>query len=94
MEFVVRLGLLYTGVFGAIGVQLPFLPVWLAAKGLDEQAIGAVLATAIAARVIVSMFADTIGCFSVMCSENRADRSIDFGSRRSSTATRWVTKRA
>ncbi|MCC7348151.1 MAG: MFS transporter [Variibacter sp.] len=57
MDFVVRLGLLYTGVFGAIGIQLPFLPIWLAAKGLDDQAIGTLLAAATIARVMTVPFA-------------------------------------
>lgn len=57
MDFVSRLGLLYVGVFGAMGVQLPFLPIWLAAKGLDDRAIGAVLAVATVARVVTVPFA-------------------------------------
>ena len=36
-RFVRRLALFYASVFVALGVQLPFLPVWLAAKGLDPQ---------------------------------------------------------
>ncbi|HEX2215673.1 MAG TPA: MFS transporter [Xanthobacteraceae bacterium] len=52
MDFAVRLALLYAGLFGAIGIQLPFLPVWLAAKGLDERTIGAVLALATIARLV------------------------------------------
>lgn len=57
MDFVLRLALLYFGLFGAIGIQLPFLPVWLAAKGLDEAAIGLVLATATGFRVATVPFA-------------------------------------
>ena len=38
---------------------------------------------AIGARVTVSMFAETIGRFSVMCCETRHERSIADGSRRS-----------
>jgi PPP family 3-phenylpropionic acid transporter len=34
----------YACVFVALGVHMPFLPVWLAAKGLEPQAIGVVLA--------------------------------------------------
>jgi PPP family 3-phenylpropionic acid transporter len=52
MGFSVRLALLYAGIFGAIGVQTPFLPLWLTAKGLDAPAIGALLATGTAARLI------------------------------------------
>ncbi|MBN8921016.1 MAG: MFS transporter, partial [Rhizobiales bacterium] len=52
MDFAVRLSLLYAGIFTAIGVQTPFLPLWLTAKGLDAPMIGALLATGTAARLI------------------------------------------
>ena len=35
-----RLAAFYAALFVALGVQLPFLPVWLAAKGLDAREIG------------------------------------------------------
>jgi PPP family 3-phenylpropionic acid transporter len=57
MDFVPRLALLYGGIYGAIGVQLPFLPVWFAAKGLSDREIGFVLAAATVARVVVMPFA-------------------------------------
>jgi MFS transporter, PPP family, 3-phenylpropionic acid transporter len=56
MDFILRLAVVYAGLFGAIGVQLPFLPVWFAAKGLDERSIGAVLAFATILRVAVVPF--------------------------------------
>jgi MFS transporter, PPP family, 3-phenylpropionic acid transporter len=43
-HFAHRMALFYASVFIALGVHLPFLPVWLAAKGLDPQTIGVVLA--------------------------------------------------
>ena len=43
-RFARRLALFYASLFVALGVQLPFLPVWLSAKGLDAQTIGVVLA--------------------------------------------------
>src|SRR5262245_48141799 len=49
--FAWRLALFYAALFVALGVQLPFLPVWLAAKGLDAAAIGIVLAIPMAVRV-------------------------------------------
>ena len=33
--FALRLSVFYGGLFVALGIQMPFLPVWLAAKGLD-----------------------------------------------------------
>ncbi len=47
-----RLALFYCAVFAALGVQLPFLPVWLVAKGLDPSAIGIVLAIPMVVRLI------------------------------------------
>jgi PPP family 3-phenylpropionic acid transporter len=41
----------YAALFVALGVQLPFLPVWLAAKGLDAREIGIVLAIPMVVRV-------------------------------------------
>jgi MFS transporter, PPP family, 3-phenylpropionic acid transporter len=60
--FAVRLAAFYAAFFAMIGVQLPFLPVWLKAKGLDAQMIGVVLAVPMVVRVfaipLVSRFAD------------------------------------
>lgn len=50
--FVTRLALLYAALFVLAGVQLPFLPVWLKAKGLDPGLIGVVLALPMMARVV------------------------------------------
>ena len=41
----------YAALFVALGVQLPFLPLWLAAKGLDAGAIGVALALPMVVRV-------------------------------------------
>ena len=49
--FAWRLAAFYAALFVALGVQLPFLPVWLAAKGLDAGAIGLVLAIPMVVRV-------------------------------------------
>lgn len=51
--FGVRLALFYAGLFVVAGIQMPFFPVWLKAKGLDPQAIGLVIATPILVRVVV-----------------------------------------
>jgi len=50
--FAPRVAALYAGLFVMSGIQLPFFPVWLKAKGLDPQMIGVVLAAPIVARVI------------------------------------------
>ena len=50
-HFVRRMALFYASVFIALGVHMPFLPVWLAAKGLEPQTIGVVLATPMILRL-------------------------------------------
>jgi len=50
--FAPRVAALYAGIFVMGGIQLPFFPVWLKAKGLDPQMIGIVLAAPIVARLI------------------------------------------
>ena len=56
MRFVFRVTLLYSSIFAVIGIQMPFLPVWLAANGLDERMIATVLAVSTAARVAAVPF--------------------------------------
>lgn len=51
MSFAARLALLYATTFGALGIQMPFLPVWLAARGFDDGTIGTLLALAALARI-------------------------------------------
>jgi PPP family 3-phenylpropionic acid transporter len=50
--FATRLAGLYAALFVMGGIQLPFFPVWLKAKGLDPGMIGLVLAAPIVARVV------------------------------------------
>jgi PPP family 3-phenylpropionic acid transporter len=50
--FAARLGAFYFAHFTVLGIQMPFLPVWLAAKGLDANAIGIVLAAPLVMRAI------------------------------------------
>ena len=50
--FATRLAWLYAAIFIMGGIQLPFFPVWLKAKGLDPGMIGLVLAAPIVARVV------------------------------------------
>jgi PPP family 3-phenylpropionic acid transporter len=51
-RFGLRLGIFYACLFGILGIQLPFLPLWLQARGLDEEAIGIVLAVPIVMRIV------------------------------------------
>jgi MFS transporter, PPP family, 3-phenylpropionic acid transporter len=47
-----RLSLLYAATFLTFGVQIPFLPVWLGARGLDDARIALVLAAPQFLRVV------------------------------------------
>ena len=51
-SFAARLGLFYAGLFVVAGLQIPYFPVWLQAKGLDARTIGIVLAVPAVARVV------------------------------------------
>ena len=48
--FAGRLAAFYAALFVLTGVQLPFLPVWLKAKGLDAELIGVALAVPMLVR--------------------------------------------
>ncbi len=50
--FVPRLAAFYAALFILPGIQMPFFPVWLKAKGLDAGMIGIVLAVPMVARVL------------------------------------------
>src|SRR3954447_20427872 len=50
-DFALRLALFYVALFLTVGAQLPLLPVWLAAKGLEPGIIGIVLAVPMVVRV-------------------------------------------
>ena len=52
-RFVLRLSLFYGAFFVYLGLSMPFVPAWLAAKGLDAREIGIVLAAPMVVRVIV-----------------------------------------
>lgn len=61
----VRLSAFYAATFLVTGIQLPFWPVWLAARGLTAQEIGVVFAAAIWAKAIampaIGALADRLG---------------------------------
>lgn len=50
--FIPRLSAFYAAYFVLIGIQLPFFPVWLEAKGLDAAEIGVVLAAPAFVKVL------------------------------------------
>jgi PPP family 3-phenylpropionic acid transporter len=51
-SFAFRIAAFYAALFVALGVQVPFLPLWLAAKGLDATLIGIVLSLPMIVRVV------------------------------------------
>jgi PPP family 3-phenylpropionic acid transporter len=50
-----RLALFYGAFFAAVGIHLPFWPVWLEARGLSPTEIGYVLAAAFWPRIVTSI---------------------------------------
>ena len=50
--FAPRLAALYAGIFMLGGIQLPYFPLWLKAKGLDAEQIGIVLAVPMVVRLL------------------------------------------
>jgi PPP family 3-phenylpropionic acid transporter len=63
--FATRLSAYYAASFALIGIQMPFFPVWLEAKGLDAAEIGLILAAPAFVRVVavplLTRFADRHG---------------------------------
>ena len=64
-RFALRLALFYAAFFVYLGLSMPFLPAWLAAKGLDAGEIGIVLAAPMVVRVLAvplaTRLADRLG---------------------------------
>ncbi len=55
-RFALKAGLFYAAYFLYGGVQLPFFPLWLQARGLDPGTIGLVIAVPMLARILVTPF--------------------------------------
>jgi PPP family 3-phenylpropionic acid transporter len=55
-HFALKLGLFYAAYFFFGGVQLPFFPLWLEARGLDARTIGLVIAVPTLVRIVVTPF--------------------------------------
>jgi PPP family 3-phenylpropionic acid transporter len=53
-HFALKLGLFYAAYFFFGGVQLPFFPVWLEARGLDARTIGLVIAVPMLVRIVAT----------------------------------------
>src|SRR3954462_14446329 len=53
-RFALKMGLFYAAYFFFGGVQLPFFPLWLEARGLDARSIGMVIAVPTLVRIIVT----------------------------------------
>ena len=51
-RFALKLGLFYAAYFLFGGIQLPFFPLWLEARGLDAGTIGLVIAVPMVARIV------------------------------------------
>jgi PPP family 3-phenylpropionic acid transporter len=49
-----RLALFYAALFSVVGVQLPFWPLYLSAKGMDPVAIGQILAAAYFIKILTN----------------------------------------
>src|SRR5690348_9737045 len=64
-RFALHVSLFYGAFFFYTGLSLPFMPAWLAAKGLDAREIGIVLAAPMVARIVVvplsTRLADRLG---------------------------------
>lgn len=50
--YVPRVAALYAAIFLSIGIQMPFLPLWLTAKQVDPALIGVILAIPMLARML------------------------------------------
>ncbi|MBO6948603.1 MAG: 3-phenylpropionate MFS transporter [Rhodospirillales bacterium] len=65
MSATVRLSALYGGIFFAIGIMMPFWPVWLQSRGLSATEIGLTIACGSLVRVFlapqIARFADRTG---------------------------------
>ena len=53
-RFALKLGLFYAAYFFFGGVQLPFFPLWLEARGLDARTIGLIIAVPALVRIVVT----------------------------------------
>jgi len=55
-----RLALFYAAYFAAVGIHLPFWPVWLESRGLTATEVGYVLAAAFWPRIVTSLLIPSV----------------------------------
>ena len=88
-----RLSAFYAAIFLVAGIQLPFWPIWLAARGLTAREIGIVLAAAIWAKVLatpaIGAIADRSGARRVVMTALAATALTSYAAL-SSAASFWV----
>lgn len=60
-SFAPRIALFYVAVFAAVGIYLPFFPLWLEAKALEPEQIAFVLAIPMAVQAIVTPLMVSLG---------------------------------
>ena len=53
-RFSLRVGLFCVAIFGAIGIHMPFFPLWLAGQGLNDTGIAAIVAAPLFLRIVLN----------------------------------------
>lgn len=66
--FGIRLAVYYAAIFGNLGLYLPFMPIWLAWRGMSPVEIGIITSTPLFVRVLAT---PTIGIWSDRSGEHR-----------------------
>lgn len=60
-NFAPRMALFYTAVFAAVGIYIPFFPLWLETRALTAAEIGLVLAVPMAVRAVITPLMVSLG---------------------------------
>ncbi|MBL8574545.1 MAG: MFS transporter [Hyphomicrobiaceae bacterium] len=59
-SFPIRISLLYAALFVSYGIHLPFMPVWLAERGINETGIAIILAAPMFVRVATTLVSGSL----------------------------------
>ena len=94
MGFVPRMTVFYAALFASIGIQMPFLPLWLAAKGLDQQTIGLLFASAALMRMLAIPVATRATAPAAAIAARTASSCVAPGRAQIQTSMRTLTARA